>query len=327
MNHTKLRFIGLLIGLLFVLSACATPEVYRPEVDAFKLAASEVDTYVKAKQNSTKSFRDSLRVDVLKKETPIVELSAKCSEALENLNRSSPDLKKGADCKLIVSRNDRLTKILNPQKTIQNSVKFAGAVSAYASALDKVAKSGNKEAFQEAAKGLGDAVISLAGSAAEAAERNKPDPEVFTPIANFVAISAYYILENQKTEALKTAAITAQEWIEIGSEAVDQVMLSSQFEIASSNKKKVLIQLDKLNESSRAEYISEADKAIIYTNEFRQQLTFDPGLPFKKLPHTHKKLLAAFEDRKRHLAAAIAVAQDLYKAAKDSYEALKKEEE
>ena len=322
MNFSKLRLFGLGVVILFVLSACATPTVYRPEVDMFQKATTEVNTYIKAKQNAVRDVRDSLRKDMLKSKRPEISISADCAKAAQKLLDNSPAAKEAAGCQLEVSGDDILNQLFNPKGQFADSVEFVEAVVVYASALDKVAKSGDKNAFLEAANGLGDAVISLAGSAAEAAGKPKPDAEHFTPIANLVSLGAYYYLENMRAEALKEAAKSADSWIKMGSLAVNDVMYAAQFEIVNPSLEKLRSQVDKVNEASQATYVAEADKAITHSSELRRQLSVDPGLPFRKLPDTHKKLLAAFEDRKRNLAAAIAVAKDLYNAAREAFAAV-----
>lgn len=331
MNYSKLRLVGVGIVILLILSACATPSVYRPEVDMFQKATTEVNTYVKAKQNAVGVVRDSLREDQLKENRPLIIVSKDCTKAVDKLLENSPAAKEAAGCQVKVSDDDgdddhdRLNQLLNPKGQFTDSVAFAEAVAAYASALDKVAKSGDKKTFIEAANGLGDTLIALAGSAAEAAGKPKPDAEYFTPIANLISLGAYHYLENMRAEALKEAAKSADSWIEMGSMAVNKVMYSAQSEIAFASLEKLRTQVDKVNEATEAAYVAEADKAIKHSSELRRQLSVDPGLPFRKLPDTHKKLLAAFEDRERNLAAAIAVAKDLYNAAREAYAAVAKE--
>ncbi len=323
MKNFRLNVVLLGFVSIFYLSACVTPSVYRPEVDMFQKATSELNSYVKARQKSVIEVRDIRRNDILKTNRPIVKLSQSCRAALDKLNQLVSDKKDADECGLVPD-DERLKDLFNPFDAIDNSVAFTEAVKSYAESLDKIARCGDKAGFLEAAKGLGDSVISLAGSAAEVADKKKPDPETFTPIAGFIASIAYYDLENRKTEALKEAARNADKWIALGSAAVSKVMMSTQFEIASYNYDRVFEQLDALNEANEKSYVKEADKAITYTAELRRQLGEDSGLPFKKLAATHEKLLKAFEDRKRYVSEAIVISQDLYKSAKDSYDAIKK---
>jgi len=323
MKYFKLKFVLFGFAVIFFLFACATPSVYRPEVDMFQKATSEVDSYLKAKQKSVIEIRDYRRNEILKTERPIVKLSKSCRFALTKLNQLAPDKKTAAECGLVPD-DERLKGLFNPFEAIDNSVAFTEAVRSYAESLNKIAMCGDKEAFVEAAKGLGDSVISLAGSAAEVANKKKPEPERFTPLASFIASIAYYDLENRKTEALREAAMNANRWIVLGSEAVGKVMLATQFEMASYSYNHVVEQLDAMNEANEKSYVEEADKAIKYTADLRQQLGEDSGLPLKKLAKTHEKLLKAFEDRKRYLSESIVISQDLYKSAKDAYDAVKK---
>lgn len=325
MDFFKLRLSGIGIIILFVLSACATPDVYRPEVDMFQKATTELKTYTTAKQKAVRGVRESLRKEVLKSERPLLTISDDCAEGARKFLDNSPAASEAANCQLEVSGDDSLNLIFNPKEQFADSVAFVEAVVLYASALDKIAKSGDKKDFLEAASGLSDAVISLAGSAAEAAGKPKPDAERFTPIASLINLGAYYVLENMKTEALKEAAKSADPWIEMGSLAVNKVMYAAQFELVNASIEKLRAQVDKVNEANKEKYVAEADKAIKQGSELRQELAVDPGLPFRKLPETHKKLLAAFEDRKRNLAAAIAVAKDLYNAAREAFAAVAKE--
>ena len=322
MDFSKLRLSWLVAMILFVLSACATPNVYRPEVDMFQKATTELKIYTAAKQKAVREVRDNLRMDVLKSKRPLLKISEDCAKAAQKFLNSSPAANEASGCQLVVSGDDSLNRIFNPKEQFADSAAFVEAVVIYASALDKIAKIGDKKDFLEAAGGLSDAVISLAGSAAEAAGKSKPDAESFTPIANLVNLGTYYILENMKTEALKEAAKSADPWIEMGSLAVNDVMYAAQFELVNASLEKLRSQVDKVNEAGETKYVAEADKAIKQGSELRQQLGVDPGLPFRKLPKTHKKLLAAFEDRKRNLAAAIAVAKDLYNAAREAFAAV-----
>jgi len=322
MNYSKLRLVVLGFVLLVILSACATPTVYRPEVDLFQKATNELNSYIKAKENAVRDVRDSLRKYMLESKTPIISISEDCAKAAKKLLDNSPAKKEADGCQIEVSGNDSLNQLFNPKGRFANSVAFTEAVVLYASALDKIAKSGDKKSFLEAANGLGDAIISLAGVAAEAAGEPEPDTESFTPIAKFISLGAYYYLENMRTEALREAAKSADTWIKKGSMAVNDVMYSAQFEIVNASLEELRSQVDKVNEANKSAYVPEADKAIKHISELRRQLSVDPGLPFRKLPDTHKTLLAAFEDRERHLAAAIVVAKDLYNAAREAYAAV-----
>ena len=324
MNYSQLRLLGISFGIL-LLSACATPSAYRPEVDLFQKATTELNSYIKAKQNAVRDVRDRLRKDMLKSKRPVIIISEDCTKAAGKLLDNSPATKEAAGCQLEVSGDDSLNQLFNPKGQFTDSVAFAEAVMVYASALDKVAKSGDKKTFLEAANGLGDAVISLVGTAADAAGEPKPDAERFAPIANLISLGAYYYLESMRTEALREAAKSADTWIKKGSMAVNDVMYSAQFEIVNASLENLRSQVDKVNEANAAAYVVEADKAIKHSIELRRQLSVDPGLPFRKLPDTHKKLLAAFEDRRRNLAAAIVVAKDLYNAAHEAYAAIVKE--
>jgi hypothetical protein len=319
MNYCKLRLVGVGIVILLVLSACSTPAVYRPEVDIFHKATTEVNSYIKAKKNAVRDVRDSLQKDMLKSKRPEIIISEDCAKAARKLLNNSPAAKEAVGCQLEVFGDDSLNQLFNPKGQFTDSVAFVEAVVVYASALDKVAKSGDKKTFLEAADGLGDAVIALAGSAAEASGEPKPDAERFTPIANLISLGAYYYLESMRTEALREAAKSADSWIKKGSMAVNDVMYSAQFEIVNASLEELRSLVDKVNEPSKANYVAEADKAIKHSRELRRQLSVDPGLPFRKLPDTHKKLLSAFEDRERNLAAAITVAKDLYNAAREAY--------
>ncbi len=59
------------------------------------------------------------------------------------------------------------------------------------------------------------------------------------------------------------------------SEAVGKVMLATQFEMASYSYNHVVEQLDAMNEANEKSYVEEADKAIKYTADLRQQLGED----------------------------------------------------
>jgi hypothetical protein len=349
MNVNRTRLFVLSFALLIVLSACAGPDIYRPEVNIFQQATTEIDTYVKATQNSVGLIRADLRADILKRESFDFRLSQDCTEALLNLNRAIaggavPDLSAAANCKLLVPGREKLTSLLNPEESFTSSAEFVASVAKYASALFKITEAGNREEFVQAANGLGNAVINLAGNAVDAANSartdraakdgetlspddliKRPNPETFTPIANFVALATFHALEQKKTEALKAGAKEAHGWIEKGSEAVVYVMMSTQFEVAQSSQVKLEDQLIELQGAGENTVVDEVEKTIEYKNAYQRQIGVDLAEPFRKLPETHQKLLDAFNDRKRHLAAAIAVGQDLYQAARQAYDAIKKE--
>ena len=178
MNIPTLQLCAIGSALAVLLSACGTPAVYRPEVGEFQKAATEVSTYVTAKQSAVELVRADLREEVLKSRRPLIAVSAECAEAAKKLADQSSPVNEGKDCRLTLPDDPDLEQIFNPKGQFTDSAAFAQAVEEYASALYKVATSGDKEAFLQAANGLGDAVISLAGSAAEAAGKAKPDPSV-----------------------------------------------------------------------------------------------------------------------------------------------------
>lgn len=228
MNVNRTQLFVLSFAFLIALSACAGPDIYRPEVAIFRLATTEIDTYIEATQSSVGDIRTNLRADILKNKSFDFGLSPDCTNALIHLNESVskgtvPDLSAAATCKLLVKEGEKvrddLTILFNPKKSFTKSIEFAASVATYATALFNITEAGNKEEFVQAAKGLGTAVIDLAGNAADAANSvkttkavedgktlptedliPKPNPETFTPIANFVALSTFYALDAKKTE-------------------------------------------------------------------------------------------------------------------------------
>ena len=325
MNIPTLQLCAIGSALAVLLSACGTPAVYRPEVGEFQKAATEVSTYVTAKQSAVELVRADLREEVLKSRRPLIAVSAECAEAAKKLADQSSPVNEGKDCRLTLPDDPDLEQIFNPKGQFTDSAAFAQAVEEYASALYKVATSGDKEAFLQAANGLGDAVISLAGSAAEAAGKAKPDPSTFTPITNLIGLGAFYYLENKRTEALKEAARTAHPWIREGSEGVKKVLYSAELEIAQPALEKIKEQVDEANEAGPNAYIEPAQQAIIQTAELRSEYIRDPPeAVFGKLPEAHQKLLEAFEDRDRNTAVAIAAAKDLFAAAREAHAAIVK---
>ena len=129
MKCNLLRLLGLCFVLLLLLSACATPNIYRPEVDMFKRATSEIDSYVKAKRKSVKDFRADLRIEVLKSQTPLISLTKSCSKAIANLNESAnkgaePDLNVASECKLLAVDRKELSILYNTEEAFENSVAF-----------------------------------------------------------------------------------------------------------------------------------------------------------------------------------------------------------
>ncbi len=359
MNVNRKRLFVISFAFLIGLSACAGPDIYRPEVVIFKEATTEIENYIQATQSSVGDIRKDLRADILEKEFFDYKLSPDCTKALVNLARSAgegtaPDLSAAANCRLLVGErvpeleefqvNKVMTILFNPEDPFKNSAQFVASVATYSAALFKITEAGNKEEFVQAAKELGTAVIDLAGKAADAANSirvskaaednqtlptedliTKPNPDTFAPIANFAALSAFYVLEKKKTEALKAAAKEAHGWIEKGSEAVVDVMMSTQFEIANPSKLKLDDQIDELQGAREDTVVAEAIKTIENKNAYQVEISRDSAECFRKLPETHQKLLNAFNDRERHLAAAVAVGQDLYQAARQAYDAVKME--
>ncbi len=359
MNVNRMKLFEISFAFLIALSGCAGPDIYRPEVVIFKEATTEIESYIQATQISVGVIRKDLRADILENDSFDYDLSPECTKALVNLAKSAgegtvPDLSAAANCRLLAGErnpeldkfqvNKAMTILFNPEDPFKNSAQFVASVATYSAALFKITEAGNKEEFVQAAKELGTAVIDLAGKAADAtnsimaskaAENNKtlpaedlitkPDPNTFAPIANFAALSAFYGLEEKKTEALKAAAKEAHDWIEKGSEAVVDVMMSTQFEIASPRKLKLDEQIEVLQGAGEDTVVVEAIKTIENKNAYQAEINRDSAECFRKLPETHQKLLDAFNDRKRHFAAAIAIGQDLYQAARQAYDAVKME--
>lgn len=333
---TRLRLfpkIVLLVGVI-ALSACASPVVYKPEVDAFQTATNETAAFMEAKRSSIRDIRTELRTEELKDKRPLLRLSSACSSAVTQYQVASasgnaPPLTAAeiSKCAIELENGDlsHLDILMNPPKVLDNSAAFVASVSAYAASLGKVATAGDQQSFVAAVNDLAENATSVANAAAKAAGEDPPDLEALTPIGNLVALAASYYLENRRREALIDGAKAAQPWIAQGSAGVARAMYSAQFEIIRSKRDALFNQLDKVNEATAANYVAAADKAIVMGSDLRGALAADPGAPFRALPVAHQKLIDAFGDRKRLLAASIAASKALFEAAKDATNAVLKD--
>lgn len=317
----------LLVGVL-MLAACASPVIYKPEVEAFQKATVQTSAFMEAKRTSIRKIRSELRTEALAAKTPLLRLSRTCAATLkkyENLSRADASGPltatevSGCELELVGGDDPQLVILMNPPKVLDNSAAFVDSVSAYAASLAKVATAGDQQSFVTAVNELADTTTSVANSAAKAANKEPPDLQALTPIGNLVALAVSYYLENRRAEALKAGAQAAHQWIVDGSAGVARTMYAAQFEIISAKQRDLVDQLnDKVNELSGASYVAAADKAIEMGTDLRRELAADPGAPFRALPVAHAKLLAAFDDRERLLAASIAASKELFEAAKDA---------
>jgi hypothetical protein len=323
----------LLAGIL-TLSACASPAVYKPEVEAFQNATAQTSAFMEAKRTSIRDIRTELRTEVLTAKKPELRLSTKCSSVVSKYQTLSgsgarPSLTaadvSGCEIELVDRELSHLDILMNPPKVLDNSAAFVASVSAYAASLSKVATAGDQQSFVAAVNDLANSATSVANSAAKAAKKDPPDLEALTPIGNLVALAVSYYLENRRAEALEAGAKAAQPWIVQGSAGVARAMYAAQFEIVRSKRDELFNQLDKVNEENDAGYVAAADKAIAVGVDLRRELAADPGAPFRALPVAHENLLAAFGDRERLLAASIAASKELFEAAKDAKNALVKD--
>lgn len=309
-----------------ILSGCTTPTAYRPEVDAFQQAATEVNTFMHAKQGSVTVVRNDLRTRELEAKRPLLMVGPACGATLQKLNNDQTLTPEEVSACNLRARDDAVSQeTLSPGQALDNSAEFAEAVLQYADALQQVSTASDKDSFVAAVDALGDAAGSVAESAAKAAGRPAPDTEALGPIAGFVAQAAYYYLENKRQQALVDGAESAHPWIIQGSEAVAGVLNAAQFELADSTYQQLLGQLDTVNEASPSTYVAAADLALATQGKLRSELAADPAAPFRKLPTAHEKLLAAFRDRTRGVAPSIAAAKALYAAAKEAQTALSKD--
>ena len=322
MTYHNFQRIVLSLLITCFLSACGTSAIYRPEVDEFNKAANAVHIFVKAKQSAVNSVRVNLRKDVLKEKRPMIKLNTACNDAIQNLASSKSPIKKAKNCKLKIIGDSELELLYSSEPAFENTVNFSKTIEAYSVALQNVATSGDKESFLQATSNLGDAVVSLAGTAAKIANKKAPEASRFAPISNLIGLGVFYILENKRSEALMKAAEAAHPWIVDGSNAIKKVLYRAEYEIMAAQQVALVEQIDLVNEAEPANYVAAADKAIKQLAELKTALKVDPGLTFQKFPDVHQKLLEAFKDKKRKLAHSIAASKDLFNAAKEARTAL-----
>lgn len=320
----------LLVGIL-LLPACATPVAYKPEVEAFQMATAETSAFMEAKRASIRNIRSELRTEELTATRPLLRLSKACATTLkkyESFSRAdarpplAPSEVSGCELELARGEDPHLAILMNPPKVLDNSAAFVASISAYAESLAKVATAGDQQSFVAAVNDLATNATSVATSSAKAANREPPDLQALTPIGNLVALAVSYYLEGRRAEALKAGAEAAQPWIAQGSAGVARTMYAAQFEIINAKQRELVNQINKVNEASKDSYVAAADKAIVMGTDLRRALAADPGAPFRALPAAHEKLIEAFGDRKRLLAASIAASKELFDAAKDAKNAL-----
>jgi hypothetical protein len=326
----------LLVACVFAVSGCASPVVYRPEVEGFQKATAEMSAFVTAKRSSVREVRAKLRSDELAAKRPLLRLSNACRATIDKLGRLSEPGKSPllteedvARCRLEpagdAGDSGDLAHLLNPPTVLDASVAFAAAVSTYAESLNKVATAGDRASFVEAVDGLATSARSVAVSSMKAAGKEPPDLDALTPIARVAGLAVSYYLEDRRADALKDAADAADPWIDQGSAGVARALYAAQFEVVRARRDELLEQLDEVNEASPAGYVVAADKAIALAASLREALASDPGAPLQALPRAHEKLREAFEDRKRLLPGTIAASNELYEAAREAREALMKD--
>lgn len=327
MNRTPVILIS---GLLPVfIAGCESPANYRPEVDQFATATAEAAKYLESQRTRVSALRSKLRRQVLSRTQPKISTGTGCQKALlafsETAAKPNPMPLSSAlveDCQFQFLDNFPHQELFNPAEPIRNSIAFSDSVANYASALNKVATIGDREGFIKAVDGLGDAAASLASNAAKAVGKEPPDTAALGPIANLVANAAFYFLENKRADALKTAATTAKPWIDSGSAAVVRVIYSMRFELINQANDDLQESVDAVNEAQANQYPDKADEAISSLGHIRNLLSGDPGATFRALPKAHDALMAAFDDRKRHVDGAIAAAKNLFEAARAARAAL-----
>lgn len=317
-------------GLVAIITAgCESPVSYRPEVDQFVKATTEATKYLEMQRTTISTLRSDLRRQVLIRTQPNVSISAGCQGAIQAFNEITAKptpmplertLVEGCGFDLPADFSGK--ELFDPSEPIRHSVAFGASVTGYATALGRIATIGDREGFVKAVDGLGDAAASLAANAAKVAGAQPPNTAALGPIANLVANAAFYFLENKRAEALKVAATAAKPWIDSGAAAVVRVLYAMRFEQINQARSTLFVSVDAVNEAQAKQYPDRADEAIRSLGRIRNLLGGDPGATFRALPEAHNKLIAAFDDRKRHLDGAIAAAKNLSEAARAAQAAL-----